>query len=115
MPCVAQFGIIDSFERDKDYSEYRPEIYHCIVVDDDLLDDWWPELLQIKTFFHCYDRPEFGLARYGVTLIPPESIEDFYEIVALDERSMSSKELIDLMRLLRKARTENKYVIHYGV
>jgi len=43
MPCVAEFGIID---------------------------DWWNNLTQIKTYFHRYDRPAFALARWGVTLIP---------------------------------------------
>ncbi len=115
MPCVAQFGIIDEFKKDKDYSNYEPEKYHCIAIDDDILNDWWRQLILIKTYFHCYNRQEFALARWGVTLIPPESLESFYNIVATDQRSKSSKELTDLMILLRKTISENKYVIHYGV
>jgi hypothetical protein len=34
MPCVAEFGIINTFEEDKDYSYYEPEKYNCILVDD---------------------------------------------------------------------------------
>lgn len=116
MPCVAEFGIIDKFEKDKDYSNnYEPQKYNCIAIDDTIIDDWWNKLITIKTYFHCYSRPNFALARWGVTLIPPESLEDFYDIVSTDKRSKSSKELIDLMKLLRKAISENKYVIHYGV
>ncbi len=37
MPCVAEFGIIVTFEEDKDYSDYEPEKYNCISVDDDFL------------------------------------------------------------------------------
>jgi hypothetical protein len=69
----------------------------------------------IKTYHHSYNIPELSLARWGVTLIPPKSLEQFYSIVASDKRSKSSKQLIELMVLLRKAVAENKYVIHYGV
>ncbi len=115
MSCVAEFGIIDEFIKDKDYSDYEPEKYHCVAINDDIISDWWDKLTLIKTFFHCYNRPSFALARWGVTLIPPESLEAFYEIVSSDRRSKSSKELIDLIILLRTAISENKYVIHYGV
>jgi len=116
MPCVAQFGIIEEFEKDKDYaSSYEPQRYNCVAIDDDILSDWWNKLTLIKTYFHCYNRPSFALARWGVTLIPPESLEAFYNIVSTDMRSISSKELINLMILLRKAISENKFVIHYGV
>lgn len=87
----------------------------CVAIDDDILDDWWDELTLIKTYFHCYNRPNFSLARWGVTLIPPESLEAFYNIVSNDKRSNSLKELNDLMILLQKAIAQNKYVIHYGV
>lgn len=116
MPCVAQFGIIDKFEKDKDYSSnYEPQKYNCVAVDDDILNDWWKDLTIIQTYYHCYDRPNFALDRWGVTLIPPKSLEALYSIVSKDVRSKSSVELIDLMVLLRKAISENKYVIHYGV
>jgi hypothetical protein len=116
MPCVAEFGIIDDFEKDKDYAVcYEPMKYHCVAIDDDILNDWWSDLTLIRTYFHSYSRPDFALARWGVTLIPPESLEAFYTIVAKDRRSASSTELTDLMKLLRTAITEQKYVIHYGV
>ena len=116
MPCVAQFGIIDKFEKNKDYSsDCEPRKYNCVAIDDDILNDWWEELTFMKTYFHCYSRPNFALARYGVTIIPPESLETFYNIVSKDIRSKLSEELINLMVLLRTAISLNKYVIHYGV
>lgn len=115
MSCVAQFGTIDELDKDKDYSCYEPHKYSCVDIDDDILNDWWNELTLVKTYFHCYSRPSFALARWGVTLIPPESLEAFYTIVSNDRRSISSNELIDLMQLLRMAIFQNKYVIHYGV
>ncbi len=115
MPCVAEFGIIDKFEKNKDYSNYEPEKYNCVAIDDDFLDDWWEQLALIKTYFHNYNRPEFALARWGITLLPPESLESFYNIVATDHRAKSSEELLALRKVIRKAIAENKYVIHYGV
>lgn len=116
MPCVAEFGIIDNFDKNKDYSsEYEPQKYNCIAIDDDIIDDWWDELVLIKTYFHNYNRPEYALARWGVTLIPPESLDAFYNIIANDSRFRDSKELENLIALIRKAISENKYVIHYGV
>lgn len=114
MPCVAEFGIIDHLE-EYDEHEYNPSKYHCIAIDDDLIGDWWEELVLIKTYFHSLSRPEWGLARCGITLIPPESLEAFYEIIAKDKRSIESEELIELMKVIRMAISQNKYVIHYGV
>ncbi|MFT8349136.1 hypothetical protein [Clostridium saccharoperbutylacetonicum] len=116
MACIAEFGIVDEFEKDKDYSvEYKPQKYNCIAIDDNILNDWWTKLILIKTYFNNYFRPNFALAKWGVTLIPPQSLEDFYKIVSKDKRSKSAKELVDLMILLRKAISENKFIIHYGV
>lgn len=115
MPCIAQFGIINEFEKSRDYSTYEPEKYQCVGINDDYLDDWWEQLSLLKTYFHCYERPAVALARWGITLIPPESLELLYNIVSSDSRSSSLKELVDLMQLIRKASSENKYMIHYGV
>lgn len=81
MACVAEFGIIHHFEEGKDYSYYEPEKYNCVAIDDDILNDWWNELTLIRTYFHSYSRRNLALARWGVTLIPPESLEAFYYCV----------------------------------
>jgi hypothetical protein len=91
MPCVAQFGIIDQFEKDKDYSKYEPKKYNCITIDDNYLSDWNNDLAIIKSYFHSYNRPEFGLARWGITLIPPESVGQLFSIVSKDKRSKKMK------------------------
>ena len=40
MPCVAEFGIIEEFEKDKDYSsEYEPQKYNCVAIDDGIIND----------------------------------------------------------------------------
>ena len=111
----AEFGIIDTIDKKKDYSEYEPEKYHCVAICDDYINDWWNQLTVVKTYFHCLDRPNIALARFGVTLIPPESLPAVQEIILQDKRIYSDKRLTDLANLIQKAIDEKKFMIHYGV
>lgn len=112
----AEFGIIDKIEKDKDYSEYEPHRYHCVFIDDDAyINDWWNQLILMKTYFHNLNRPEMGLARWGVTLIPLESLGAFQDIVISDKRINKDKQLVLLAEKIEQAIRENKYMIHYGI
>ena len=112
----AEFGIIDSIRQDEDYSKYEPGKYGCIGINDErYIDDWWPQLCLLKTYFHRMNRPAFGLARYGVTLIPPSSLAQLQDIVLSDKRLKEDSRLGLLAELIGKAIEENKYMIHYGV
>ena len=111
----AEFGIIDQIDGQKDYSEYEPEIYHCVAIDDGYLDAWCPRLMMLKTYFHSLRRPAFGLARYGVTLIPPGSLQELQDIVLSDKGNLSDDALMALHEKIAQAIEENKYLIHYGV
>lgn len=110
-----EFGTIKDFNTEKDYSDYEPEKYNCVSINDDYINEWWDKLVLIKTYFHCYNRPSLALARLGVTLIPPESLEAFYDIVCTSYNHNSLEDLLNLMRLIRKAIVEDKYIIHYGI
>lgn len=45
---AAEFGIIDDFDKTKDYSVYEPERYHRVYIDDDLyIGGWWARLVLI--------------------------------------------------------------------
>ena len=112
----AEFGIIQHIDPCKDYSSYEPKKYACIAIDDDLyINDWWPKLLEMKTYFHTLSRPATGLARWGVTLIPPESLPAFLDIVATDPRFHKDLMLKELVSKIQKAIAENRYMIHYGI
>ena len=50
-----------------------------------------------------------GLAYCGVTLVPPCSLKAFIDVVA------DNSELSELKKLLEKALSNNKWVIHYGL
>ena len=110
-----EFGIIEDITETQSYS-YDPEKYHCVFIDDEIyIDDWWNKLLLLKTYFHSLNRPEFGLARYGITLIPPESLPAFQEIVLSDKRMKQDENLMKLAETIQDAIQRNKYMIHYGI
>lgn len=112
----AEFGMIDEIDPKKDYSAYEPQNYHCIAIDDDLyLNDWWPKLLLMQTYFHSLDHPSQALARHGVTLIPPQSLPAFQEIVLSDRRINQDDQLVDLALKIQAAIDNQKFMIHYGV
>lgn len=110
-----EFGIIEDINETQSYS-YDPDKYHCVFIDDETyIDDWWNKLLLLKTYFHSLNRPEFGLARYGITLIPPESLPAFQEIVLSDKRLKQDENLVKLAETIQDAIQRNKYMIHYGI
>jgi hypothetical protein len=127
MPLVHNFGIIKDFDAKKGYSNIDefgkyPEVfpnalqaYDCVDIHDNYLNDWWERLELMKTFFHRMDRPAFALARYEVTLIPPESLPVFQDIVITDKRIYSDDNLVDLANLIQEAIEKNTYMIHFGV
>ena len=106
-----EFGIIDDPE--KFDGEYNPRKYHCVFIDDELyIDDWWEKLMLMKTYFNTLDEPEFGLARYGITLIPPQSLHILLETVLADKRLKKDNRLAALAEKINKAIRQNKYMIH---
>lgn len=113
------FGIIDSFEDDKWYSDYEPEKYNCISVSDALIEQllirYLKEIGNLKTYFHVKKHPALGLDYCGTTIIPPSSLKDFKKIIINANVYYNSKELEKLIKKLNTAIRENKYVIHYGI
>jgi hypothetical protein len=110
-----EFGIIEDIQAETEYS-YDPEKYHCVYIDDDTyISDWWEKLVLMKTYFYNLNRPEFGLERWGITLIPPESLSIFQNIVLEDKRINYDDHLIELADKISEAIRKNKYMIHFGV
>lgn len=112
---VHEFGIIDDFNTLEDYGYYAPKEYKCISVDDDLIQNLSETLQIMKSYFHSSDRPEFGLAYCGVTIISPESLTLFYDAVVSSPRFKESDELRDLAAKITLAKEEKKYIIHFGI
>jgi hypothetical protein len=123
------FGIIDCLDKNKNYAsdDFRQGLefsecllkYHCVWISDDIINDWWERLTKMKTYFQFYSNPNTALDRWGVTLIPPESLELFIEIIndctSAEFREQCPEDIERLLSLLSAARRENKFVIHYGI
>ena len=108
--AMHEFGIMNNAPRQNGrYDAYEPKKYDCISVHDDYIEPLLEKLSSVDCFWHTLSRPEKNLAYYGVTLIPPSSLNRFIEIL---EGTVGTEELIDL---LSKAKEEDKYVIHFGI
>ena len=114
-----EFGIIDSIEKNRWYSEYEPVKYNCVSVSDDLIEElitkYIEELMAIKTYFQVTTQPGVGLDYCGVTLIPPESLKQFRDIIIKADNHFKSKEFQLLTEKITEAIAENKFMIHYGI
>jgi len=115
MPCVHEFGILEDLDKQKEDIDYEPQKYNCISVDDDIINSLNPHLSIMKTYFHSFNRPEYGLAYWGITIIPPESLSTFYDVLTSSEYFKKSIELNELASKIIQAREENKFMIHYGI
>lgn len=114
MALVHEFGIIDTFSA-ASFEDYSPEKYPCISVNDTHIQALLRSLSLVKTYFHSLDRPEFGLAYYGTTIISPESFATLLEVVLSAKKINQQEDIIELSQLILQAKRENKYMIHYGV
>jgi hypothetical protein len=105
-----EFGMMDKAPTMvQEFNDYEPQKYHCIAVDDCYIEPLTSELSTIQCYWHTLKREEHGLAYWGVTIIPPNSLREFISV--LGEKSQFD----ELRELLQKAVKENKYIIHYGI
>lgn len=114
-----EFGIIDFFEENKWYSKYEPEKYDCISVNDDLIGEltirYNEELMAIKTYFQVTTQAGNGLDYSGITIIPPESLKQFRDVIVKANNRFKAKEFQLLTEKITEAIRKNKYLIHYGI
>ena len=105
-----EFGIMDiPPTRVQEYNTYEPEKYHCLSVEDEIIESLLQDFSVIPCYWHSLNREERGLAYCGITIIPPHSLKAFISVI---DQNPQCHELKDL---LQKAVIENKYVIHFGI
>lgn len=105
-----QFGIIDRNNHKEKFLDYAPERYDCVEVGDEDVKEWLDDLRDLPTFHDSYTRPASGLIyRRGITLIPPESLDRLWEVVA------ASGGAPELEEKIRRAKEERKDLIHFGI
>ncbi|GLC89919.1 short-chain dehydrogenase [Lysinibacillus piscis] len=112
IPYVHEFGILHDIDKQKNYITYEPEKYHCLAIHADLIDSLTTAFSTLNTYSHSLNRPALGLAYHGITIIPPESLTTFYNMIA---ESNDKHLLQDLMQLILQAIQEQQYMIHFGI
>ncbi len=116
MSFVHQFGIIDEFEKNKDYSKLQPQEYNCISVSDDIVNCWIYDCPNMV----CYrgnDTSKIvkGFEVSGVVVIPPESLIKLVQIVETKTPKQHIDEASELINKIDTAIRQDKYMIHYIV
>lgn len=104
-----EFGIMNEVPEKIFYSKYEPEKYNCISVDDELVLQIAERISEINMYWHTLDRLGKGLAYYGITLIPPSAFSELLSVVE------DIPDLRELTELLKQAKRQNAFVIHFGV
>jgi hypothetical protein len=111
----ARFGILEQVDANRDYA--LPPHEWQVAVPDDMLNAWMGHLEQLPTYWNGLYRQKEGLARTGVTLIPPESLPALMEVVIAETEAVFRQlsEFGQLLALLKRAGVERKFVVCYGV
>lgn len=115
IPLTHEFGIIDNHKDLSIYIDYEPKKFNCISVGDNVVSGLMEQLLIMKTYFQTFNRPAYGLAYHGTTIIPPESLSLFYDIVVYSNYFKKSADLQELTLIIIRAIEEEKYMIHFGI
>ncbi|WIY58897.1 short-chain dehydrogenase [Bacillus arachidis] len=110
-----EFGIINDINNQKTYKSYTPDVHNCICVNDDIISNLLKSLSTMKTYFHSLKRSEYGLAYSGITIIPPESLSQFLDVIISHKGMKQSADLNELAKKIIQAKEENKYMIHFGI
>ena len=104
------FGILPAAPRQgKRYDAYEPQKYACISVDDACIAGIAEKLMSFDSYRSTLSVKGRGLAYCGITLIPPDSLKVFADVVT------DIPQLRELAELLKKAARESKWVIHFGI
>ena len=82
-----EFGIMQSEPMDREFfEEYEPNKYNCIPIDDDFIEPILIELQNVDCYWNTLQNKGNGLAYYGITLIPPSSLDVFINILSLKNK-----------------------------
>lgn len=107
-----EFGIMQENPTNEErIDSYEPQKYNCIGVDDDFIEPILVDLQNVDCYWHTLKREEKGLAYYGITLIPPKSMDAFIKVLS----SQNKDEYISLISLANQAKRHSKYIIHFGI
>ena len=107
-----EFGIMEvTPKEDQRFDEYEPKKYKYIKINDNFIEPLLTEFKNIPCYWHTLKHLETNLAYYGITLIPPKSIDD---LISVFNRN-PSEQYKEIIELFGQAKRKNKYIIHFGI
>ncbi|NLL38204.1 MAG: hypothetical protein GX254_01260 [Clostridiales bacterium] len=107
-----QFGILHDLDENKLYIEFEPEKYKSITKHDRNVDRIYKDCLSLDVYWAAKYRLNKRLAYHGVTIISPESLPPFKEVIA---RHNMQGEFDELIMIIDEAIKTNMHVINYGI
>lgn len=109
-----EFGILMENQIKASYN-YNPSEYQCISVEDDIVMPLVTSFKTLKTFHHSFNQPNLGLAYYGITLIPYDSLGEFQNVLISHKKFAKNPEMINLIGLVTMALKNHNGIIHFGI
>ena len=84
-----------------------------VKISDDIINSI--SFTNVETYFNYYQKKykQYDLNLFGITIIPPTSLEQFLKIIK--SHNKSNKVMNDLIELTEEAIEGNNYIIHYGI
>lgn len=86
---------------------------NMVKVSDEFIDEI--SFYKVETYFHYYRKKckKKGLALLGITIIPPESLEQFLKIIK--SHNKNNEVINELIKLTEEAKDNDYFIIHYGI
>jgi hypothetical protein len=107
-----EFGIVNKIPTyKKRFDRYEPQKYNCIRIDDNLIEPILVKLDSVDCYYHTLQKPGKGLDYFGITLIPPNSMNEFIKVLS----SQNEIDLIPLISMVKQAEQSGKFIIHFGI
>lgn len=107
-----EFGIMENPpKRDQRFDDYEPGKFKCIKIHDDYIQPLLSEFENIRCYWHTLRHPGLNLAYYGITLIPPESVDLFISVF----KGHYKEQYKEIIALFEQSKIRNKYIIHFGI
>lgn len=76
-----QFAVLEQIDPIKEYGMADYCEYNHIELDDNIyMNDWYVAALDMSTYFNIINNPIKSFNRWGVTLIPPQSLSQVFKI-----------------------------------
>ncbi len=116
------FGVIMDILPRRDYSLLFDEDaleaeFGCVRVSEALFETWLPRTYGLDTFDKSLKNPSNGIPRYGVTILPPETVLELIKII-IDGRSVyteeEEKQTDELLDMLGAVYRNGGYAICFG-